>query len=94
MGLACDIAPGGLFPLVPPSAELTLEELSAVEKCLGNHPSFNELHGQERAPGVELLQDHLNAGYGRLFTDVESAERALGVQVFPAPMGNIAKVRS
>ena len=42
MGLKLPILAGGHFPLQDPAAEIPLEELSALERCSRNHPSFDD----------------------------------------------------
>ena len=65
MGLNRDIAVGGLFPGIPPTAEL--EPAAVFEHArLGNHPSFRE-RGQSSTPaGYDVVVEHLNAGFGRI----------------------------
>ena len=56
MGLASPIEPGLLFPRVEPTPERTLEELDAELRWRTNHPSFQEKHGEERPPGLALIE--------------------------------------
>ena len=93
MGLEGRIEPGGHFPRQASDTEITLEELSMLDRCGRNHPSFDELHGEAVSPAVSLVEEHLNNGHARLFADQASAEQWLGCEVFPAPMGNVTKVK-
>ena len=93
MGLASEIKPGGHFPKQDADTEITLEELAVLDKCEQNHGSFNELHGEDVSPAVRLVEEHLNNGFARLFEDQAAAEAWLGQSVFPAPMGNVTKVK-
>ena len=91
MGISSPIPPGGWFPTQAHGSDLSLDELSSSAHFRGNHPSFNELHGEEEAPAVGLVQKHIDAGFGMLFESKEDAERYLGQECFPAPLGNVAK---
>ena len=93
MGLALKIKPGGHFPSQDPDAEISLDELAALDKCNRNHPSFDELHGEDVSPAVTLVTEHLDSGFARLFKDQADAEDWVGQKVFPAPMGNVTKVK-
>ena len=92
MGITQTIEPGGLFPAVVPSAELTLDQLNALERWSTNHPSFGKTYDSDVPPGVATVQGYLDAGFGRLFADAAAASAHFGVDVHPAPMGNITKV--
>jgi hypothetical protein len=91
MGLARPVERGGLFPPTDVLPELSLDELAALETMRGNHPSFSMLHGNEIAPGIALLNEQLNKGFGVLFSSRAAAEAHLGGIVHPAPLGNISK---
>ena len=91
MGISQPIAPGGLFPEVVPEAGLTLQQLDELERWSANHPSFDKLHDEAEAPGVTTVRGFLDAGFGRLFADVADASKHCGVEIHPAPMGNITK---
>jgi hypothetical protein len=93
MGLAKPIERGGLFPTTVPSPMLTLDELSTLDVIKSNHPSFNDLHGEDEPPGVALLEDQLNKGFALLFKDKAAAEVHLGDSTHPAPLGNISKAK-
>ena len=67
MGIAEDIENGGLFPEVEPTADLSIDELTALDYCKGNHPSFEEHHGEETPPAAKLVEEHLNNNVGLLF---------------------------
>ena len=70
---------------------MTLDDLVAQENYAGNHGSFSERHGEDTAPGVQLVEEHLNKGFGFLFRDQQEAEAFLGQKCHPAPLGNISK---
>ena len=89
MGIDETIAPGGHFPLQDPKDDMTMEDLMQFEaenKTTSNHGSFSELHGQDIAPGVELVGQHLEQGFGLLFKTREDTEEWLGKSAFPAPL--------
>ncbi|MCP5109723.1 MAG: hypothetical protein GY953_02685, partial [bacterium] len=44
----------------------------------GNHPSFDKTFGEKESPAVKLMQEHVDAGFGRLFTNKALAEEVLG----------------
>ena len=73
---------------------MTLDDLVAQENYAGNHGSFSELHGEDTAPGVQLVEEHLNKGFGFLFKDQKDAEAFLGKKCHPAPLGNISKPKA
>ena len=60
---------------------------------LGNHPSFREQSANGTTAGVEVISEHLEAGFGLLFRDLEAAEQHLQCRVTPAPLGCIVKDR-
>ena len=91
MGLSATIEPGGLFPLQSGEPENTMQDLEVSSVREGNHPSFRELHGQETSPGMTLVQEHVDNGFGLLLRDKKHAEAVCGARVFPAPLGNITK---
>eukprot|EP00959_Pyramimonas_sp_CCMP1952_P399699 8374811-Pyramimonas_sp.AAC.1 len=74
MGITRDIPPGGLFPAAESEAPMDLDALLERAADLGNHPSFYELRGRDRPPGVEQLQRLVNQGFGILFEDRAAAE--------------------
>ena len=88
MGIKVPIAPGGLFPLKTTAAEIDPEDVF-MEDFAGNHPSFGAA-GTE-APGLAVVQGHLDAGFGELFANRAAAEHHFGEQVAPAPLGCITK---
>ena len=92
MGIAKSIEPGGLFPQVAPEADLSLEELDCLERYTSNHPSFSERHGEDKAPGMKVVEGYLAAGHGELFQNAQEAAKAFNKEVHPAPMGNITKM--
>ena len=93
MGLTCPIEPGGLFPTTSDDSELALDELAAQERWTRNHPSFVEPFGRDRPPGLDLLEEYLEDGFGELFKDAAAASDHFQVQVHPAPLATIGKER-
>ena len=87
MVIAKAIDEGGLFPKVDPSAELTLDDLSACEQWTTNHPSFGLKYGGSEPPGIALLRGYVDAGLGSLYPTVAEAEAAFGAKLHPAPWG-------
>ncbi|CAK0887156.1 unnamed protein product, partial [Prorocentrum cordatum] len=74
-------------------ASMDLDALLERAADLGNHPSFYELRGRDRPPGVEQLQRLVNQGFGILFEDRAAAEAFYSTAVFPAPLGNITRTK-
>ena len=93
MGLECPIESGGLFPKTAGDPELDSEQLASQERWTHSHPSFEEQFGLERPPGVGLLEEHLEEGFGELFSDTAAASEHFGVDVHPAPLATIGKER-
>ena len=91
MGISEDIQPGGHFPRVESDAVMSVETLDKLPAKTENHPSWEELHGHDRPPAFDLIQEQVESGFALLFKDQASAEAALGAKVHPAPMGNVAK---
>ena len=78
MGIDRPIQSGGLFPLAASAPEQTPEELDGLERWQANHPSFEWGFEASSSPGKDLLEEHLNAGFGELFEDLQAAEAHLG----------------
>jgi hypothetical protein len=93
MGLSVPITPGGLFPLQDDTPEMTMDDLAHAQIVQRNHPSFLDTHGLAVSPGLELLTEQVNEGFGMLFEDQAAAERYLGGRAHPAPLGNISKTK-
>ena len=91
MGLARGIEPGGLFPRVVDDPQTSLDDLEAAERWQRNHPSFDGLYDEASPPGVDLIRQYVDAGFGELYLDVPSVAAALGCRPHPAPLGTIAK---
>ena len=94
MGLAVEIQAGGLFPAVSPSPNISMDELETLERWERNHPSFLHEFEGDRPPGLGLVEGYLNAGFGRLYKDAESASQDLRQTIHPAPLGNITKTKA
>ena len=77
----------GIFPAAPADAVISPEDVHNIP-YIGNHPSYKETGAAQ-----ELIEEHLNAGFGLLFWDRQSAECYLGERIAPAPLGCISKVR-
>ena len=86
VGVMKELRPGGHFPRLCEGATLDVEELDGVVRWTSNHPSFAELHGEDRSPGISLVEQNVNAGLGRFFTNQASAEKWLGKKAHPAPL--------
>ena len=93
MGLSQTIIPGTHFPRTEVDATSTLEELDKREPWLHNHPSFDELHGCERSPAWDLLEEQVNHGFTMLFKSMEAAAAYLGGPCHPAPLGNVTRTK-
>ena len=96
MGLSRPITPGGLFPRVVEEAWSTLDQLDGRTPWDSNHPSFNEVHGDDaeaRSPAWDLLEEQVNHGFALLFPDAEAASVYLGGKCHPAPLGNVVKTK-
>jgi hypothetical protein len=93
MGLSAPITPGGLFPLQDDTPEMTMDDLAHSQIVQRNHPSFLDTHGMAVSPGLELLAEQVNEGFGMLFKDQAAAEHFLGGKTHPAPLGNISKTK-
>ena len=89
MGLARDIEVGGHFPLLHEEAYISLDELGSLSRCGANHPSFDDLKGEDVSPAIALMSEHVDDGFGRLFKDKAAADSFLGEVSHPAPLGNI-----
>ena len=85
MGIERPIQAGGLFPLAGSAPEQTPEDLDGLERGQANHPSFEWGYDAGSSPGKDLLEEHLNAGYGELFKNIQDAEARLGGKLHPAP---------
>ena len=94
MGIAADIEPGGLFPLVDDSPVLTVEQLDLQERVARNHPSFSVSFDGGRPPGEELVEGYVEKGFGKLYASVKDASAAIGKEIHPAPMGTISKTKA
>ena len=93
MGIRREIEPSGLFPAVVEEDQLEASALDAWERWERNHPSFSRSQDGNRPPGFELLEEHLNAGFGELYHSIHDAEAALNSKVYPAPLGTISKMK-
>ena len=93
MGIAQEIQPGNVFPTQQPGNTLTEDELAAGihERKQGNHPSFQDYHNEAELPGIKLIEEHLNNGFGLLFKDQASAEHGLARNVSPHLSGTSPK---
>ena len=56
-----------------------------------NHPSFNATAESGEQPALAQLQELLDLGFARLYSDRSSAEAALGGRCHPAPLGDVVK---
>ena len=91
MGITKTIEAGGLFPAAAGTADLTVEELDALTRTSSNHPSFAQKFEDDLPPGVQLMQEYVAKGFGRVFVDTAAASAFYGREVHPAPMGTVSK---
>jgi len=90
MGIDVPIDPGGLFPLF--SSPASLPSSAVVARApVPNHASFRDCQSCARPPGHDVIEAHLNQGFGLLFESKEAAEHHLGTRVMPAPLGTVSK---
>jgi len=83
---------GGIFPQQSTPATKSPEEVLAGPP-VANHPSFRDLAGQTRPPGHQLIQEHVGAGFGMIFSTRAAAAKHLGSDIVTALLGTIAKKR-
>ncbi len=93
VGVSQSIPLGGHFPTLGGDTVIDVDTLDKLEPWSKKHPSFGELHGESRPPGLALVEQNINADLGRIFRNRADAERWLGKKAHPAPLGNVAKVR-
>lgn len=94
MGLNGEITPRGLFPPADDTPELTIAELSALDKWTHNHPSFEATFQDGPPPRVGLVAEYVNAGFGELFESEHEAKLLFGAALRPSPLGTITKEKS
>ena len=90
-GINVPIPPGGWFPPSEAQDDVDFIDYAPV---LHNHPSFLETQGVAEPPGRAWIQEQLEAGRVRLFEDKLSAEKWLGQQAWPSPLGNVKKLKA
>ena len=69
-----------------------VELLKDTPICYKNHPSFAKPASDGSHPARAELQGLVEAGFGRLYHDRASAERELGGECRPAPLGDVVKI--
>ena len=75
-GVAQEIRPGGLLPLITETAALSADQLYELDSFKKNHGSFNEeVDGAK--PAMEELQTLVDQGFARIFEDEVAAEEWL-----------------
>jgi len=94
MGVKVSIpSSNGIFPAIAPDATLSPDEVFE-QSFAGNHPSFRDAApGSHDLPGLDVVTEHLNKGFGLLFADRAAAERHLRSPIALALLGCISKVR-
>ena len=92
MGIEKAIDVGGHFPEKDDPTAAPLAWLDGAPEITAKHPSFNLRDAQGKQPALDELRALVEAGYGRLYKDRKEAERALGGDCFPAPLGNVTKL--
>ena len=70
-GLAKEIEPSKLFPAFDEDPELMIAQLDQQDQWSRHHPSFDITHGEERAPGISLMGEYVQAGFGEVFESVD-----------------------
>ena len=93
MGISCPILAGGHFPSLDPEAGADTEELPTLVSSGVNHASFNAVLDSDEPTGHTLLRAAVDAGYGEVFADREQAALSCGGVVYPAPLGNVSRIR-
>ena len=92
-GIQHEIEPGGWFPTQADGADLSVDEVADMACYKGNHPSFQDTHGEGLSPAIRLVEEHVNKGFGMLFASREDAEAFLNAQCHPAPLGHVSKLK-
>ncbi|CAK0906332.1 unnamed protein product, partial [Prorocentrum cordatum] len=93
MGIMRQITPGGHFPLAESPRTMNPDELAAQPFAFtANHPSFEDNYGEGEPPTLELIRGYLSKECADTFPDEAAAEARLG-PIFPAPLGNVQKVK-
>ena len=91
-GIAEEIRPGGLLPLIREQPILTADQLSELDACVKNHGSFNEqVDGQ--TPALAELSRLVDCGFARVCKDEDQATDWLGQKPVISPLGNVVKIR-
>jgi len=91
LGVRVPIPAGsGAYPLLASPAESTPEEALSLP-ALENHTSFREKGEFEEPPGQALIEEHLNKGFGILFSSRAAAEEHLGGSIATAPLGCVSR---
>ena len=74
MGIRVPIDPGGLSPQHQVMPSISADDLMIGDPILQRHPSFDDLHGEDVAPGIRLVSEYVEKGYGHLYSDIAAAE--------------------
>ena len=98
VGIAEEIVPSGLLPLVSESPKLSVVDLQSQVQWTHNHPSFDALETASTAspsspPAHALLTDLVNEGYAMLFESRDDAAAWLGTDPVPSPLGDVVKLK-
>ena len=91
-GIASEIKPGGLLPLITEQATLSAEQLQDLDSHRKNHRSFNE-EVEGTKPAMEELQSLVDQGFARVIKDVAAAEHWFGTKPIVSPLGNVVKLK-
>jgi len=93
MGIRAPIANGnGVFPEFL-SVGVLAPEVVLAGKTVSNHPSLKDFQGGQRPPGHDVIESHVQRGFGLLFENRASAEKYLETAIMPAPLGCVTKVK-
>ena len=91
-GIAKEIAPGGLLPLISEHTTLSQEDLLEKAAFDVNHGSFREVVDGNQPAMVEL-QSLVDEGFARICRDSSDAADLLGQQPVITPLGNVSKIK-
>lgn len=91
LGLLQTIQAGGLFPPTGDDTRLSLEELDASAIWPRNHPSFDARFDDGPPPGLKLMGEYVDSGFGELFENLDAAADHFGVRPRPSPLRTISK---
>ena len=92
-GIASEIKPRGLLPLITEQATLSAEQLQDLDSHKKNHGSFNEKVDGTK-PALDELQSLVDQGFARIFKGSAAAEEWLCVTPVILPLGNVVTLKT